>query len=71
MEEFSKLPIKKLRQFLKDRGIECKGCAEKSDFVTMAFENKDLPVEKKEFQPSEKPAEDKKDVDDVSIDVAD
>lgn len=41
---FSKMRIKQLKKFLKDRGLECKGCAEKSDFVKMATENEDTPV---------------------------
>jgi len=43
-EELAKMPVKKLRQFLAARGLECKGCAEKEDFVKMAFDNKDTPL---------------------------
>ena len=43
---FNKMRIKQLRIFLQERGLECKGCAEKSDFVKMATENEDTPVVK-------------------------
>jgi hypothetical protein len=36
--------VKQLKSFLKDRGLECKGCSEKGDFISLAFENKDLPI---------------------------
>ena len=39
-----KLPIKKLRSLLSDRGLECKGCAEKEDFVRMFVQNQHLPI---------------------------
>eukprot|EP00239_Pterosperma_sp_CCMP1384_P007715 CAMPEP_0197846946 /NCGR_PEP_ID=MMETSP1438-20131217/4732_1 /TAXON_ID=1461541 /ORGANISM="Pterosperma sp., Strain CCMP1384" /LENGTH=131 /DNA_ID=CAMNT_0043458737 /DNA_START=288 /DNA_END=683 /DNA_ORIENTATION=+ len=35
---------KQLRTFLEERGVECKGCAEKSDFVQLCEESKDLPI---------------------------
>lgn len=48
---FKKMRIKDLKRFLNDRGLACKGCAEKEDFVKMAEENKDAPiVEKKESE---------------------
>jgi len=42
--EISKMKIKDLRLFLADRGLECFGCAEKSDFVEMAKKNKHIPL---------------------------
>ncbi len=48
--DFAKLRIGALRQILDDRGLECRGCAEKADFVQMARDNYHLPV-------VEKPAE--------------
>jgi hypothetical protein len=44
VDEIKKMPVKKLKQFLAARGLECKGCAEKEDFVKMAFDNKDTPL---------------------------
>ena len=44
IEELKKMPIKQLRQFLFARGLECRGCAEKEDFVKLAFENIDTPL---------------------------
>ena len=43
-EDMKKLPIKRLRQFLAARGLECRGCAEKDDYVKMAYENRDTPL---------------------------
>ena len=44
LESLKKMPIKKLRQFLFARGLECRGCAEKEDFVKLAFDNIDTPL---------------------------
>lgn len=44
MDEIKKMPVKKLKQFLAARGLECKGCAEKEDFVKLAFDNRDTPL---------------------------
>ena len=54
--DFAKLRIGALRQILDDRGLECRGCAEKGDFVQMARDNYHLPV-------VEKPAETARDPD--------
>jgi len=43
-EEIDTMKIKDLRAFLKDRGTDCHGCAEKSDYVTSAKKAKHLPV---------------------------
>jgi len=43
-EELAKLPVKKLRQFLAARGLECKACTEKEEFVKLAVANIDTPV---------------------------
>ncbi|KAI9597104.1 hypothetical protein BDF19DRAFT_464034 [Syncephalis fuscata] len=53
-EEVSKWPIKKLKQFLTERDVNCLGCAEKRDFIDTVLENADVPTEEKE----EKEAED-------------
>jgi len=42
-QEIENMKIKDLRTFLKDRGVECHGCAEKTDFVTSAKKVKYLP----------------------------
>lgn len=47
--------IKQLRQYLASKGLECKGCSEKPDFVQMAFDAQDLPevpkIEEKKEEP--------------------
>ncbi|GMH72313.1 hypothetical protein TrLO_g5598 [Triparma laevis f. longispina] len=32
-KDYTKLRVKQLKQILADRGVECKGCAEKAEFV--------------------------------------
>ena len=44
MDAIKKLPIKALRKKLLERGVECKGCAEKDDFVTLYHEKQALPI---------------------------
>ncbi|CBZ30671.1 conserved hypothetical protein [Leishmania mexicana MHOM/GT/2001/U1103] len=39
--DFRKMKVKDLRAFLQDRGLECAGCQEKSDFVRMAYQHRD------------------------------
>ena len=39
-----KLPIKTLRKKLSERGVECRGCAEKEDFVSLFHTKQTLPV---------------------------
>ena len=34
--------VKELRKFLYDRNVQCKGCAEKDDFVKLAIESRAL-----------------------------
>ncbi|EPY31288.1 hypothetical protein STCU_03531 [Strigomonas culicis] len=41
MADFKKMKIKDLRTFLDERGLECNGCQEKSDFVRVAYEYRD------------------------------
>jgi hypothetical protein len=61
-EEAKKFPVKKLKALLKDRGLECKGCAEKEDFAKMFVENQLKPDLKKEpvKEKKEKPKDDAK-----------
>jgi mesencephalic astrocyte-derived neurotrophic factor len=34
-KDLSKLRVKQLKQILSDRGVECKGCVEKEEFIKM------------------------------------
>lgn len=43
LEEAKKLTVKKLKALLNEKGLECKGCAEKDDFAKLYFENQHLP----------------------------
>ena len=43
-ENIHKLSIKKLRTMLWQRGLECKGCAEKPDFIKMLTEHLNDPI---------------------------
>ena len=64
---FKTMKIKELKAILADRGKECKGCAEKADFVAMAADVWSLPVIEKPAE-TEKPATpDLSDVDDERI----
>ena len=68
-EEAKKLPVKKLKALLKDKGLECKGCAEKEDFAKMFVENQLKPDLKKEpiKEKKEKQKDDAK-MEEVSVD---
>eukprot|EP00796_Vickermania_ingenoplastis_P005532 gene5532-3990_t len=39
--EFKAMKVKDLRAFLEERGLSCVGCQEKSDFVRVAYQNRD------------------------------
>ena len=54
-EELAKLPVKKLRQFLAARGLECKACTEKEEFVKLAVANIDTPVKEQPAAPPPPP----------------
>jgi len=43
IEELNKLPGKQLRAMLDKKGVVCKGCSEKIDFVNRVFETQELP----------------------------
>lgn len=43
LEQLAKLPIKKLRVMLNKKGLQCKGCSEKSEYVTKVHESQGLP----------------------------
>lgn len=40
--DYSKMRMKQLRNILADRGVDCRGCIEKNDFVARAKETEDL-----------------------------
>ncbi|KAJ1404434.1 hypothetical protein B484DRAFT_424141 [Ochromonadaceae sp. CCMP2298] len=42
-DEVKKKSVKELRKMLQTKGLACKGCSEKADFVTEAFASQDLP----------------------------
>ena len=41
-KDLSKLRVKQLKSILLDRGVECKGCVEKSDYVKRVLETEHL-----------------------------
>jgi mesencephalic astrocyte-derived neurotrophic factor len=41
-KDISKLRVKQLKQILADRGVECKGCVEKEEFVKRVQETEHL-----------------------------
>jgi hypothetical protein len=43
-DDIRKLKVAQLKDFLKDRGVVCEGCMEKSDFVKKALANREKPV---------------------------
>ena len=38
------MSLKQVKQFLKERNLECEGCAEKRDFIDLALENINTPM---------------------------
>eukprot|EP00522_Entomoneis_paludosa_P011961 CAMPEP_0172442088 /NCGR_PEP_ID=MMETSP1065-20121228/2566_1 /TAXON_ID=265537 /ORGANISM="Amphiprora paludosa, Strain CCMP125" /LENGTH=165 /DNA_ID=CAMNT_0013191787 /DNA_START=14 /DNA_END=511 /DNA_ORIENTATION=+ len=44
-KDISKLRVKQLKQILADRGVECKGCLEKEDFVKRVQETEHLSTD--------------------------
>eukprot|EP00658_Telonema_sp_P-2_P020357 TRINITY_DN18053_c0_g1_i2.p1 TRINITY_DN18053_c0_g1~~TRINITY_DN18053_c0_g1_i2.p1 ORF type:complete len:521 (-),score=98.32 TRINITY_DN18053_c0_g1_i2:93-1655(-) len=42
VEDLKKMPVKKLKKMLRARGVECKGCTEKGEFIQLAFESQHL-----------------------------
>ena len=38
LPDFAKMRVKELRAIVEDRGMQCKGCAEKADYVERAAE---------------------------------
>ncbi|KAK3246193.1 hypothetical protein CYMTET_21222 [Cymbomonas tetramitiformis] len=59
--DFSKMKNKELKKLLAERGVECKGCAEKADMVSRVAETYHMPIIKvAEEKPKPKKSEDKK-----------
>eukprot|EP00540_Astrosyne_radiata_P019667 CAMPEP_0116856284 /NCGR_PEP_ID=MMETSP0418-20121206/19813_1 /TAXON_ID=1158023 /ORGANISM="Astrosyne radiata, Strain 13vi08-1A" /LENGTH=164 /DNA_ID=CAMNT_0004489641 /DNA_START=56 /DNA_END=550 /DNA_ORIENTATION=+ len=44
-KDISKLRVKQLKQILSERGVECKGCVEKSEFIQRVQETAHLAAE--------------------------
>jgi len=44
LQEIQKLSLKQLKSMLWERGLECKGCAEKVDFATLLSQNMNSPI---------------------------
>jgi hypothetical protein len=44
-QDLSKLRVKQLKQILAERGVECKGCVEKEEFVKRVQETEHLASE--------------------------
>ena len=44
-------PSLQLKEILAERGLECKGCAEKADVVKLVKESYHLPIKEKEIPP--------------------
>lgn len=44
-KDISKLRVKQLKQILADRGVECKGCVEKEEFVARVKETEHLATD--------------------------
>jgi hypothetical protein len=44
-KDLSKMRVKQLRRILADRGLECKGCVEKSEFVKKVLETEHLATD--------------------------
>lgn len=42
--DFSKMKMKALKLLLKERGVKCEGCTDKSDYVKMVRDSIDMPV---------------------------
>jgi len=48
LDDIKKMKVKELRRFLYDRGLNCKGCSEKEEFVNKVFENRNIPMKESE-----------------------
>ena len=56
LDEFRKMSVKALKTMLKDKGLDCKGCSEKSEFVEKAYTSQNLPsVEATQEEPTKIP----------------
>jgi hypothetical protein len=44
-QDFSKLRVKQLKSILADRGVECKGCIEKEEFIKKIQETQHMSTD--------------------------
>jgi protein disulfide-isomerase-like protein len=51
-KDVAKLRVRVLRKMLKERGLACKGCTDKKEFIKMLLENQDVKVEAKKHKRS-------------------
>ena len=75
-EEARKLSTKVLKAKLVERGLQCKGCSEKDDYIKLFVDNQHLPIIEKPTAKKSSPPNDassaddkdskKKEMDDVS-----
>jgi hypothetical protein len=65
--DYSKLRVKELKKLLRERGVQCKGCGEKSHLVQRVQETIHLPVLPPPPPPPEKPLNDIPDLSNVNI----
>eukprot|EP00192_Tetraselmis_astigmatica_P016929 CAMPEP_0117674418 /NCGR_PEP_ID=MMETSP0804-20121206/15028_1 /TAXON_ID=1074897 /ORGANISM="Tetraselmis astigmatica, Strain CCMP880" /LENGTH=130 /DNA_ID=CAMNT_0005483287 /DNA_START=240 /DNA_END=632 /DNA_ORIENTATION=+ len=54
LPDFEKMKAKELKALLTERGVECKGCAEKADLVKKVQDTYHLPVKEVEEEPEAK-----------------
>jgi hypothetical protein len=59
-DELKKWKIRELSDWADSRGLKCKGCAEKADYIQLVWDNKDLPEKQKE-EKKEEPTDAEKD----------
>jgi hypothetical protein len=56
---------KDLADWVEQRGLVCKGCVEKEDYVKLVWENKDVPVKEKPAETKSEEASDDKKYEDI------
>lgn len=69
--QYSMIQVVMLKKMLSERGLECKGCTDKEDYIKMVFENQNLPILPPPATPEPVPEKEdpsrQKEVDDVRI----
>eukprot|EP00239_Pterosperma_sp_CCMP1384_P005825 CAMPEP_0197853522 /NCGR_PEP_ID=MMETSP1438-20131217/22889_1 /TAXON_ID=1461541 /ORGANISM="Pterosperma sp., Strain CCMP1384" /LENGTH=138 /DNA_ID=CAMNT_0043467961 /DNA_START=186 /DNA_END=602 /DNA_ORIENTATION=+ len=66
---FAKMRVKQLKAFLAERGVECKGCAEKEHFVEKCEASRDMPILPPEPAVEESSGMNLEDMDDVAANM--